>query len=271
MREYLIRNPNGFPRGFTTITTIGEDRLDTGIAFGILKIEAGDRVIHHSIHESALLLIQGECEITFEQTTYVARRESCFNDTPIAVHLAPEIQAEFMALSTCEFAIMETPNENSFPSQLYDASNMLECEQRGQGLLNNTAHRVVRTIFDMRNSPDAKLVLGEVINAPGRWSSYPPHHHAQPEIYHYRFTEPQGYGHAECGDDVFKVHQYDTYKIMDEKDHAQAAAPGYGMYYIWVIRHLADQPYLQPTFSAAHEWTRGSEANKRVWNAGELP
>ena len=60
--------------------------------------------------------------------------------------------------------------------------------------------------------------MGEVVTAPGGWSSYPPHHHEQPEIYHYRFTEPQGYGHAECGDDVFKVRQYDTYKIVDEKN-----------------------------------------------------
>lgn len=271
MQDYLIRNINGFPFGFTTITTIGEDKLDTGIAFGILKMQAGERIIHHSIHESALLLIQGECEFKLAIASYQGKRESCFNEAPIALHLSPEVRAEVIALSQCEFAVMETPNDNCFTSMFYDSNNMLECEQRGIGVLNNTAHRVVRTIFDIRNSPDAKLVLGEVINAPGRWSSYPPHHHAQPEIYHYRFTEPQGYGHAECGEDVFKVYQYDTYKIMHEKDHAQTAAPGYGMYYLWVIRHLDDQPYIQPTFSDAHAWTRSQDANHRVWNAGELP
>ena len=85
-------------------------------------------------------------------------------------------------------------------------------------------------------------VLGEVVTMPGRWSSYPPHHHPQPEIYHYRFTRPQGYGHAELGDDVLKVKQFDTVKIFDGNDHAQCAAPGYGMYYSWVIRHLPDNP-----------------------------
>ncbi len=120
----------------------------------------------------------------------------------------------------CEFAVMETQNDKTFPAMIYDATNMMECEQRGQGLLNNTAHRVVRTLFDIRNCKHGNLVLGEVINAPGRWSSYPPHHHMQPELYHYRFTEPQGYGHGECGDHVFKVRQYDTYKIMQGNDHA---------------------------------------------------
>ena len=113
----------------------------------------------------------------------------------------------------------------------------------------------MRTIFDGTNSDEkAELVLGEVITMPGRWSSYPPHHHPQPEIYHYRFTEPQGYGHAELGDDVMKVKQYDTVKIFDGFDHAQCSAPGYGMYYAWVIRHLPDNPYTVPDFTEEHAW-----------------
>ena len=64
----------------------------------------------------------------------------------------------------------------------------------------------------------------------GGQSSYPPHHHPQPEIYHYRFTEPQGYGHAE-----------------------------YGMYYSWVIRHLPDNPYTVPEFTEEHAWVMNLE------------
>jgi 5-deoxy-glucuronate isomerase len=113
----------------------------------------------------------------------------------------------------------------------------------------------VRTIFDGTTAdPNAELVLGEVITFQGGWSSYPPHHHPQAEIYHYRFTEPQGYGHAELGETVLKVRNYDTVKILDEKDHAQCAAPGYGMYYSWVIRHLPDNPYTVPEFTEEHAW-----------------
>src|SRR5918994_1499798 len=116
--------------------------------------------------------------------------------------------------------------------------------------------RLVRTIFDARNSPpEVHLVLGEVVTLPGGWSSSPPHHHPQPEIYHYRFTHPQGFGHAELGDAVVKVRQYDTVRIPAGHDHAQCAAPGYGMYYSWVIRHLPGQPYDVPGFTAEHVWT----------------
>ncbi len=265
MSPFLIRNPQGFTPGFTSITSIGEEQHDTGIHFGILKLLPGEEKMINSSFESAYLLIHGQCEFYFDNKKFAANRQSCFDDNPNAIHVAVRRFASIKALSECEFAVMETINNMDFATEFFSEKNLLESEQRGINLLNNTAHRVVRTIFDIRNRPHAKLVLGEVINAPGRWSSYPPHHHPQPEIYHYRFTEPQGYGHAECGDEVFKVRQFDTYKILNEKDHSQTSAPGYGMYYIWVIRHLDGLPYTVPEFTEEHNWTRTDEANGRVW------
>jgi len=181
------------------------------------------------------------------------------------LHVAAGKSARIKAISECEFAVSRVENEKQFATRIYDSGTMLEKEFRGRGLLNNTSMRIVRTVFDIRNSPDSKLVIGEVVTPPGGWSSYPPHFHEQPEIYHYRFTEPQGYGHAECGDEVFKVRQFDTYKILDQKEHAQTAAPGYGMYYIWVIRHLDGKPYSVPIFNDHHSWTKTETANERVW------
>jgi 5-deoxy-glucuronate isomerase len=124
--------------------------------------------------------------------------------------------------------------------------------------------RWVRTIFDDSIShPNAELVLGEVVNMPGRWSSYPPHHHPQPEIYHYRFSDPRGFGHAELGESVLRVRHGDTVKILDEQDHAQCAAPGYGMWYLWVIRHLPSERYTVPEFTTEHAWTMDPDAE--VW------
>ena len=37
-------------------------------------------------------------------------------------------------------------------------------------------------------------------------------------------------------------------------DHAQVSAPGYGMYYLWVVRHLPRRPYRGFTFSPEHRW-----------------
>jgi 5-deoxy-glucuronate isomerase len=121
-----------------------------------------------------------------------------------------------------------------------------------------TCLRNVRLIFDRATRPESNLVVGEVINYPGRWSSYPPHHHDQPEIYHYRFTHPDGYGHAEIGEDVTKVRAHDTIFIPPGLDHAQVSAPGYGMYYLWMIRHLPGNPYSGFTFAEEHKWALDS-------------
>lgn len=265
MSEFLVRNPNGFADGFTAITAIGETQHDTGIHFGILKLKSGEEKTITSDLESAYLLIQGKCILRHDNVTAEVNRQSCFDEDPVAIHFAAQQTIHIKAITDCEFAVSQVENHQTFATKIFDTTNMLESESRGKDLLHDTAYRIVRTIFDIRNRPESKLVLGEVVNAPGRWSSYPPHHHAQPEIYHYRFTEPQGYGHAECGDDIFKVRQFDTYKILQEKDHAQTAAPGYGMYYIWVIRHLEDKPYGAPEFAEEHNWTRTNDANARVW------
>jgi 5-deoxy-glucuronate isomerase len=54
---------------------------------------------------------------------------------------------------------------------------------------------------------------------------------------------------------VFKVGDRDTVCIKPGLDHAQCAAPGYGMYYSWVIRHLPGDPYTVPEFAKEHAWT----------------
>lgn len=36
--------------------------------------------------------------------------------------------------------------------------------------------------------------------------------------------------------------------------HPQVSAPGYAMYYIWVIHHLEGNPYIKPDFEEQHLW-----------------
>ena len=36
---------------------------------------------------------------------------------------------------------------------------------------------------------------------------------------------------------------------------------GYGMYYVWVIRHLPGDRYTVPVFEAEHDWTRDPQAD----------
>ncbi len=254
MKEILIQNKSGFNKGYTPITFRDESSNNTGMDFGILRLEKGEiRQIDTGL-ETALLLMEGKTGFRFDDSFETAQRLDLFQEGPHALHVSSETKIILEAETDCEFALIQTENDKYFEPAFFTPENMLENEHRGKGMLDDTSYRIVRTIFDKRNREDANLVLGEVVNFPGKWSSYPPHHHPQPEIYHYRFSKTQGYGHGEHGDDVLKIRHFDTLKIMGGKDHSQVAAPGYGMYYIWVIRHLDDNPYIVPEFTKEHKW-----------------
>ncbi len=260
MHPHLIRHPDGFdPDGYTEIARLGDPRADTDLELGILRMPAGTVLEAQAVREGALLLMKGELTFVLPEPEgrAVVGRESLFDDEPICLHYPKGFPLRLEALTDVELCYVGATNDAAFEAILYDGTNMLENEHRGKGELNDTAYRIVRTIFDIRNRPECKLVLGEVINFPGRWSSYPPHHHPQPELYHYRFDKPQGYGHGELGDTVLKIRQYDTLEILDNKDHSQCAAPGYAMYYIWAIRHLPGEPYTVPEFTEEHTWMLG--------------
>jgi 5-deoxy-glucuronate isomerase len=256
--DQLIRFTAGFEPGFTPVTRAGEAVADVGFDFGILRLGAGQGYEVPAQREGALLLMEGDVELRFDGCTESVTRRSLFDADPVVLHFPAGTAVAVRCRGEtdhAELALVQAENDRSFEPRLFDRESMVEpSEHRGRGLLDDAAYRIVRTVFDRRNRPRSNLVLGEVVTFPGRWSSYPPHHHPQPEIYHYRFTEPQGFGHGELGDEVLKVRQHDTVKILDGQDHAQVAAPGYGMYYIWAIRHLPGQPYTVPEFTEEHRW-----------------
>jgi 5-deoxy-glucuronate isomerase len=272
--RYVIRGPHsGFATNHTRITHAelkGIDTcLETGIEFGV-HLQAPDTTRHEtSPLESAWVLLRGAAELEFDNQRANVKRESIFDDPPTALHV-PRHTAVIIRSGNVEteWAVVLTVNERAFPSRLFLPAE-LKPEYRGAGLVQNACLRNVRLLFDRETRPESNLVLGEVVNYAGRWSSYPPHHHDQPEIYHYRFTAPAGYGHAELGDDVVKVRHGDTVVIPPGRDHAQVSAPGYGMYYLWMIRHLPGNPYTGFTFSEAHRWTL--DPARQGWRPADLP
>jgi 5-deoxy-glucuronate isomerase len=260
MTRHLTGHRGGFGPGLTPITRFDEPEDDTGIAVSVLKLAPGESREVEAANETAWLLMSGAAEVTVDNRSTRFERGSLFDESASAVHVAAGARVRLQAETEAEFTVYETKNAKPFPSRVFGPEDVPN-EHRGKGQVDEACYRYVRTIFDLRNSdPNAELVLGEVVTFPGRWSSYPPHHHPQPEIYHYRFTDPRGYGHAELGETVLKVRANDTIKIFDGFDHAQCAAPGYGMYYAWVIRHLAGNPYTVPEFTEEHRWTMDQDA-----------
>lgn len=260
MSERLIRrHRDGFAMGETLIVREDDSVDPVAFDFGIRRLRAGERVEESSPKESVWVLLRGEAEVALEGASHPVRRGSLFDEPPSAAHVSAGTDVAIESRGETEWAVARVANERAFDPRLF-LPETLTPELRGKGLAQDMSVRSVRLIFDLRERPESKLVVGEVVNYPGRWSSYPPHHHAQPELYHYRFTEPQGYGHAELDDRVFKVRQHDTIKIMGGEDHAQVSAPGYGMYYLWIVRHLDGDPYRGFEFAPEHQWLLNPES-----------
>jgi 5-deoxy-glucuronate isomerase len=271
--DLLLRGPQGgFIAGYTPIT---REVQGPGIAvdFGIRRMRRGEETEvggAGTTQESVWVLLQGEAEFNWGcQGSCRVQRHSLFDEAPTTLHVDANTRLHVHAMSdTVEWAVIATQNAREFEPRVFRPED-IDPEYRGRGLAQDTCLRNVRLIFDRARRPDSNLVVGEVINYPGRWSSYPPHHHAQPELYHYRFTSPQGYGHGEVGERVFRVRQNDTLRIPGGNDHAQVAAPGYGMYYLWIVRHLRDAPYEGFTFAPGHEWLLQRDAP--IWEPSEGP
>lgn len=255
-----IPHEREFPFGHTEI---GARHPKALMSFGILRLKAGQSYTSRPGKERALILLGGQVELSWDGKKQIVSRESLFDQPPWCLSLSRDSEAVLRAHgSDAEISIHATQNARSFPPHLYTPE---ECrsEERGKGTMKETSTRIVRTIIEDPKGAHSNFVLGEVITFPGKWSSYPPHHHPQPEIYHYRFQRPEGFGLCQIGKEAFLLHERDTVIIPPGAVHPHAAAPGYAMYYIWVIRHLDGARYGTPTFVPEHTWVTDPKA--KIW------
>jgi 5-deoxy-glucuronate isomerase len=255
-----IRQEQPFNYGYNSITELNGKHSDMLMDFGILKMKDAQVEVDTQPLEKAYLLLFGKVQFNWDDQEVVVERDNCFDTNPYCLHVPPTTDVKVACLDQdTEIAVFRTDNEESFEPKLYNPDEV-RSEQRGKGTMKEASTRTVRTIFDKENTSKANLVLGEVIGYPGKWSSYPPHHHPQPEIYFYKFNPSNGYGFSELGDDVIKLEENITVKVLPGMTHPQVTAPGYAMYYLWAIRHLDDEPYITPTFVEEHTWVQEEDA-----------
>lgn len=260
METHITGHRGGFPVGMTKLLSLG-DQSGLDIAFYMVRLEGNTSLdVPPVFHQCAAILMTGAGTVIVSPRrgeelppVQVARRD-LFGEPPHSF-LLPRGAGMRLAAGEdgLELVLCSVPGQGAAaPLQIKPAA--VRSEERGEGQLEGTFHRQVRTVADSSNAKGWGLVFGEVVNRPGRWSSYPPHHHPQPEVYYYRFDKPQGYGHAEIGEQVVKVRSHDLTLMRAGEDHAQVSAPGYAMYYLWVIRNLKDQAYDTPEFTEEHKW-----------------
>ena len=258
----LLRN-KGPGRGYQSIVERAGPNADMLMDFGVVSLGPGECWSTGRADEKALLLMSGEVGLSWEGGSCRPKRESLLEVGPTVLSLPEGNEAKVEAgRGGAVLAVARTDNQRKFKPRVCGPS---ECrsEERGKGTMRETSTRIVRTSFDDTDAPESNLVLGEVVAAPGKWSSYPPHHHPQPEIYYYKFQPAQGFGLTRIGDEAHLLRDGDAVLIREGQVHPQVTAPGYAMWYLWVIRHLDGKRYRSPYFVDEHRWVQEEGAD--IW------
>ncbi|HBR01333.1 MAG TPA: hypothetical protein DD738_01840 [Ruminiclostridium sp.] len=265
----MIINTETFKEGFNSIIEMNGNGAEMQMDVGILELTKGNAYdLFDSRKEMAILLLTGEVEFNWDGRAAFGSRQSLQDEMPYCLHVAKGTEVSVKAIANSEVYVQKTLNDHAFESKFYEPKD-IQCTRAGTGeVLKGCTRRNIRTVFDFDNAPYSNMVLGEVVNFPGKWSSYPPHFHPQPEVYFYKFDKKQGFGACFIGDEVYQSRNNSLALIRSNVIHPQVAAPGYTMFYVWGIRHLDGDPWKKTRIDMPeHVWTLTSDA--KIWDEKE--
>lgn len=254
----MLRENNDLKNGLNLICDESDKMF---MKVNLLKLDNNQEyVIEDKLQESAALLLCGTVKFIYDNKEEVCSRNDLFKDDAYCLHFSRNKKVTIVALTDTEILLQQKENDVEFETKMYDKTN-IDKGFFGDGNLKDTTKRQVTTILDYYRTPWSKMVLGEIINFPGIWSSYPPHWHPQPEVYFYKFDKPQGFGACFEGDDAYKIKHNSVALIEGGKTHPQCSAPGYAMYYAWMIPHLDGAPWTNiRNFVDEHVWVNDENA-----------
>lgn len=260
-----IKQPGPFINGVNKVVDICGPHREYLMDFEILKLTKGDIYTNDEALERVYLVICGDLTFSYDSNEAQVIRENFWDHDPTLLQLSQNTPVTI----TCnnddtEIAVFKTVNTKMTKNVLRTPED-IRVERRGDGTMNDTGTRIVRTIIDHAMDPESNLMIGEDMHFPGKWAGFPSHHHPQPEIYFYKFMPyaETGFGLLKLGDEGVLLQENDTVLIPPGVDHPQVSAPGYGMYFIWTIRHLENNPYLAPVFVEEHLWP--AEEGAVIW------
>jgi 5-deoxy-glucuronate isomerase len=178
-----------------------------------------------------------------------------------AVYAPPGEALELTAEGNGAVVVITTAaagTDASGPGRIIEPGDQ-EIAERGCGSFSRT----VRTILGPEDRA-SRLLAGETLNPAGGWSSYPPHKHDThrppdevklEEVYLFRLNPPGGFGvqmlYERDGERAFIVHDGDV-AVIRSGYHPVVAAPGYDLYYFWVLAGEGRQ--MVPWPDPDHAW-----------------
>lgn len=232
--------------GLSMISNPGEVGLKY-LGFGILCLSAGQKhTFPASDNETALVLLEGAAAVSApglaRQT--IGPRESLYSCKPWIVYLPARKECVIEATGNVQIAVCQAVSTRTEGACLVIGPDNVKEKVLGK----DSWQRMARFMVD-GDVPAEFLFIGEVVLPGGQWASFPPHRHDKDElpyevdmeeIYYFRFDRPQGFGIQKVYTDdrsvdlTLTVVDHDTVRIPVGY-HPVAAAPGYPMYYLWIM------------------------------------
>ena len=208
---------------------LSEKSSDMLMDIAVYQLNKGEsRTFLSDTMETAVLLVSGAVTFGWNGETASVSRSGLFTEGPSVLHVSKNVQITVTADTDSEILVQQTDNDADFTAKLYrpeDCVYSTSCE----GKWENTAVRDVVTVFDYEIAPYSNMVLGEVYARQGRWWSYTPHWHPQPEVYYYKFDRPEGIGACFIGETAYTAKDGSAGSFTVGNTHAQVTAPGYPM------------------------------------------
>jgi 5-deoxy-glucuronate isomerase len=250
--------------GYTALVKPGKDGIEL-LELGILRVPAGGSYRGTSGQaEVCLVLLGGLANVTVGEAQFlsIGGRANVFAGRATAVHIPPGFKFKVAAVGAVEAALVRAPSDLAGEPRLIGPEKV-KVNVRGKDSFERQVHDIIDHSF-----PSRHLLVGETFNLPGRWSSYPPHKHdrqAPPEetrmeeVYFFKLNPPQGFGFQrvyspERSVDQAFVIRDNTLTKLPFGYHPTAAAPGYSLYYLWV---LAGEPRNYTLYDDPdHKWVK---------------
>jgi 5-deoxy-glucuronate isomerase len=236
------------------------------LGLALADVDAGRTFETSGELETAVVMLSGivDAEADGEHLGQAGGRSSVFEGPGYAVYAPPGTALRLTAKSAAQLAVATAPAGREAPSR---ARIIGPEDQRIADVGTGNWSRRIRTILGPEHAA-SRLIVGETINPPGNWSSYPPHKHdreAPPhevrlqEVYFYKVDPPGGFGIQMLYDDRVEearvVHDEDVVRIPSGY-HPVVAAAGYSLYYLWIM--AGDGRRMIPYFDPAHAWVQES-------------
>jgi 5-deoxy-glucuronate isomerase len=207
--------------------------------------------------ESVIVLQRGAGTLAAGGRQWPVARRDVFTDRATALWLPPGEELTAETASGLEAIIVSTPAEAGGTAALHRPEDV-SVAQRGRDLYTREVHSI------FVGDPHARrLMVGETFNAPGQWSSYPPHKHdgrdGEPrleEVYYFRVDPPGGFGtqilYTADGESAADAVRDGDLVLLPYGYHPVGAAPGYRLYYLWAI--AGEERRLTVFEDPAHRW-----------------